>query len=201
MRLILVRHGQTPCNVDGIWHGWDDCPLNETGTEQARAAAQRLAHETIHAVYSSDLRRARLTALAIAEPHALDIQSDPDLRERHAGQFDGLRAPEVEALYPDWMADRTADLWGWTPPGGETFTQVLERTLRAVERLYHRHPNDTIVVVTHMGPVRVLTSHYGGLSMEETYAIEFASTGLTIFQVDENGVRAKLLNDATHVVT
>ena len=85
MRLILVRHGQTNCNVENVWHGWDDCELTAEGQLQAEAVATRLTGEPIEAVYSSDSRRALQTAAAIAAPHGLHPVPDAGLRERHAG--------------------------------------------------------------------------------------------------------------------
>src|SRR5579872_5203496 len=119
MRLILVRHGETACNLEDIWHGWDECDLTERGREQAAAVGARLALEPIAAVYSSDVPRALQTARAIASPHGLEPIPEPGLRERNAGDFEGLRMSEVEARYPTVWEDRAADFWGWGPPGGE----------------------------------------------------------------------------------
>lgn len=199
MRLILVRHGQTPCNIGNRFHGWEDCELTETGLAQARAVARRLTGERVDAVYSSDLRRAMQTARAIADPHGLQPLAEPGLRERSAGRFEGMDADGVTALAPTWQRDRSADYWGWAPPDGETLRQVLGRTLAVVERLQAEHGEGTVVAVTHMGPVRVLLSHLTGVSLEETYRVDFPSTGVTIFSFAAGEVRAEALNDASHV--
>lgn len=198
LRLILVRHGQTPCNVTDRWHGWEDCNLNEVGQAQAEATGERLADVPVDALYSSDLRRTRQTAEAIGRRHALEPILLPDLRERHAGDFEGLLAHEVLAADPGWERARSADYWGWAPPGGETFKQVLERTLRAIEHIRREHPDGTVVAVTHMGPLRVLTSHLTGMSIAETYRREFPSTGLTVLCLCGDDVKIEKLNDASH---
>src|SRR5438270_463330 len=112
MRLILVRHGQTNCNVENVWHGWDDCELTAEGQLQAEAVATRLTGEPIEAVYSSDSRRALQTAAAIAAPHGLYPVPDAGLRERHAGEFEGLTMQEIVSRHPTIWQDRDADLWG-----------------------------------------------------------------------------------------
>lgn len=201
MRLILVRHGQTRCNVEDIWHGWDDCELTETGQEQARATAARLAGEPIAAVYSSDTRRALQTAEVIAAPHGLRPITDPGLRERRPGEYEGVPAAAILASRPTLWKERSADYWGWRPPGGESMQEVLDRALAVLDRIYAQHPNDTVAVVSHMGATRVLISKLAGLSMEQTFELQFPSTGVSIFTVGQDGVRVEALNDATHAGT
>src|SRR5438270_11029723 len=116
MRLILVRHGETACNLDNTWHGWDDCELTETGLAQARAVGERLANESIDAVYCSDSRRAIQTAQAVAAPHGLEPIPLEGLRERHAGEFEGVLVEEIVAQNPTVWEERAADYWSWSPP-------------------------------------------------------------------------------------
>lgn len=199
MRLIVIRHGQTACNVENVWHGWDECELTDEGLAQARSAGERLASEPITAVYSSPSRRALQTAEAVATPHGLTPITDPGLRERHAGEFEGVVVEEIERRHPTIWDDRNADYWNWRPPGGETFRQVLERTLAVVDRIRARHEGETVTLVTHMGPARFLLSELGHIPMEQTYEIEFPSTGITVFQLDGNQSSVEMMNDAGHV--
>lgn len=199
-RIILVRHGQSGCNVSDIWHGWDQCELTETGRRQAQAVAARLQSEPVGAIYSSDSRRAQETAEAIAAPHQLRLIMDPNLRERQAGEFEGVSTAEVVSHYPTVWQDRDADYWGWHPPGGETFCQVLDRALLVVERVRREHLGETIVLSTHMGVTRVLISHLGAIPIEDTYREPFPSTAVSIFAFEDNGiVRAEVINDAGHI--
>lgn len=199
MRLILVRHGETECNKRDIWHGWDECALTERGQSQARAVAARLADEPIDVVYSSPSRRAFETATAIAEQHGLIPLIEEGLRERNAGDLEGMAIPDVLAAHPTIWEDRDADLWGWSPPGGETFAKVLARVRESVERLRARHEGQTVVIATHMGPVRVLLCELAGIPIEETYKMSFPSTGMSIFDLEDESPRVVVLNDAAHV--
>jgi broad specificity phosphatase PhoE len=201
LRLIVIRHGQTACNVENVWHGWDECELTDAGLAQARSAGERLASEPIAAVYSSPSRRALQTAEAVAAQHGLTPITDPGLRERHAGEFEGVAVEEVERRHPSIWNDRNADYWNWHPPGGETFRQVLERTLEVVDRIRAEHEEETVALVTHMGPARVLLSELGHIPMEKTYEMEFPSTGITVFQLDGNESRVETLNDAGHTAS
>lgn len=199
MRLILVRHGETECNRQDIWHGWDDCTLTERGRAQAEAVAARLEDEPVDVVYSSPSRRALETASAIARQHGLAPIIDDGLRERNAGEFEGMAIPDVLAAYPTVWEDRDADLWGWSPPGGETFAEVLARVRESVLRLRARHHGETVVVATHMGPVRMLICELAGVPIEETYQMPFPSTCVSIFDLQDESPRVITLNDAAHV--
>jgi probable phosphoglycerate mutase len=199
MRLIVIRHGQTACNVEQIWHGWDECELTETGLAQARSAARRLAFEPITAVYSSPSRRALQTAEAVALGHNLTPVTDPRLRERNAGEFEGVLVDEVVRNRPTVFEERNADYWNWSPPGGESFRQVLERTMAAVARIRAGHDVETVALVTHMGPARVLLAELGHIPMEQTYEMEFPSTGITVYHLDGNESRVETMNDAGHI--
>lgn len=198
MRLILVRHGQTPCNVADVWHGWDDCELTEEGQAQARAAGERLASEPIAAVYSSDLPRARQTAEAIARHHGLQPITSTAFRERYAGEYEGRTLDEIVRQNPGVWEERNADYWEWTPPGGETFRQVLARCLAGIEDIHTRHPDDTVVLVSHMSALRVVITRLARMTIEETYQHPFPSTGVSIFRLEDGEVHTEILNDAEH---
>jgi len=199
VRLILIRHGQTACNITDIWHGWDDCRLTELGVAQAEALAQRLAAEPMVAMYCSDLRRAVETAGIVAGPHGLTPVTDPAFRERKAGDFQGLSTEEVVRQRPSVWDERASDFWNWTPPNGESFTQMLERVMAGVDRIREAHPDDTVALVGHMGTVRVLTSKLLGIPMAKTYEMDFPSTGVTILRLDGDAVTVEVLNDAAHL--
>jgi broad specificity phosphatase PhoE len=200
MRLILIRHGQTTCNLEDVWHGWDDCELTEEGRRQAAAVAARLAGEHIAAVYTSDLRRAWQTARVVSERHGLEPVVDAGLRERHSGEFEGMRVEDVTAAHPTVWEERNADYWGWRPPGGETFTEVWRRVSGVLDRLKQTHDGQTVVMVTHMCPVRLLTVHLTGISIEDTYRQQLPSTGVSIFSLDGDHVAVEILNDDSHTL-
>src|SRR5579862_9961834 len=79
--LLLVRHGETDWNAERRWQGHADVPLNARGRDQSETLAEQLGGEDIDAIYSSDLSRARDTALAVARRLHLSVVVDPDLRE------------------------------------------------------------------------------------------------------------------------
>ncbi len=157
--LYIARHGETDWNVAGRWQGHTDVPLNANGRTQALAiaAALRVRDQAFAGVVASDLSRAHETARIVAAELGLTIAyTDPDLRERHFGPFEGLTRDECAAYHPDewraWVQDKVA------PGGGESHEELSLRVHAAVGRaaLHVATPEVPAVVVTHGGSMRAL---------------------------------------------
>ena len=157
-RILAIRHGETAWNVDTRIQGHLDIPLNDTGLQQARWLAEALAErDELHAIYASDLSRARITAQTIADATGLAVTTDTGLRERSCGDFQGRTFAEIEAELPEhahhWRK-RTPD---WAPPGdGESLIALRERVLSTVSALAARHEGEQIALVAHGGVMDVL---------------------------------------------
>jgi 2,3-bisphosphoglycerate-dependent phosphoglycerate mutase len=147
--LLLVRHGETDWNAEGKLQGHTDRPLNDYGRRQAQALADRLAGESIDAVYASDLSRARETAEILGAKLGLPVLVDPDLREKNWGNWEGLTSDE--RLHIEFE--------------GETSEAHRDRTLSAVQRIVERHPDGRIVVVTHGGSLRRIQAAVSGFAL------------------------------------
>jgi len=155
-RLLLLRHGQTALSVERRYSGRGNPELTELGRRQATAAARYLAqHGGIAAVISSPLQRAYDTAAAAAKVLGLDVTVDDDLIETDFGAWEGLTFAEAAERDPDlhsrWLRDTST-----TPPDGESFDAVLERTLRARDRIIAAHGDATVLVVSHVTPIKML---------------------------------------------
>jgi broad specificity phosphatase PhoE len=145
--LYLVRHGETEWNAARRIQGRTDIPLNDTGREQARQAAELLARRRWQGVYTSPLGRAHETARIIAERLGLDGVTDIDaLVERDYGEAEGMGFDEIEALYPE----------GVRAPGLETRDEVAARVVPALLQLAERHPGERLVIVSHGGAIRAV---------------------------------------------
>jgi probable phosphoglycerate mutase len=155
-RVIAVRHGETAWNVDTRIQGHLDIELNDTGLWQAGRVAQALQEETIAAIYASDLARARQTAEAIALPLGIQITTEPGLRERAFGAFQGRTFADINTEHPE-----QARLWRtrdpeFAPDGGESLLTFRERITSTAARLAARHPGELVVIVAHGGVMDVL---------------------------------------------
>jgi probable phosphoglycerate mutase len=164
-RLLVIRHGETPWNLEARIQGHIDIPLNDKGRWQAGRVAQALADEELHAIYSSDLQRARHTAQAIADVAGLPLRIDQTLRERHFGHFEGMTQDEVAAQWPEearrWRERDPA----FGPHGGETLQSFYERCVEAVVRLARQHPGQCIALVVHGGVLDCLYRAANGLAL------------------------------------
>lgn len=200
MRLILVRHGQTPHNADGLVQGRADIPLSELGRQQAAALAAALAGEAIAAIVSSPLRRARDTAAAIAASRGLIVSEEPDLIEMNVGVMEGLSGAEMRSRYPQVLR-RWLEPGGTVVPlpGGESLAAVQERAWRAVSRLCQRYPNDTVVAVTHNFVIVSLVCQAIGLPLDgfRRFRIDVASR--TTLEIGPERWLLLHLNDTCHL--
>ncbi|MFZ0251097.1 MAG: histidine phosphatase family protein [Acidimicrobiales bacterium] len=161
-RIVLIRHGEAECNLNHIIGGPKGCTgLSDLGRFQVNALADRLYESGelrgATALYSSVLPRAietaqRLRPVVGPGPEALgQIQARCDLCELHPGEADGLEwAAMVEAFsVPDWDRDPTVPI----APGGESWSEFVERASGAVHNLVRRHPGELVVAAVHAGVI------------------------------------------------
>lgn len=170
--LILWRHGTTDWNVARRIQGHSDTPLNPEGRAQAAAVAPLLAARRPVAIVSSDLSRCRQTAAPLAELTGLPISSDPRLRERYYGEWEGLTMAEIAQRWPESYARKTAgadaaDLGhGIERPG-----DVMKRVGEALREAAEANPRGTTVVVSHGGAIRYGIFELLGLPVDHLRAV------------------------------
>ncbi|WP_370332305.1 bifunctional RNase H/acid phosphatase [Mycolicibacterium hippocampi] len=155
-RLLLLRHGQTELSVQRRYSGRGNPELTDLGARQAEAAAHYLgANGGIAAVVSSPLRRAHDTASAAAGKLGLDVVVDEDLIETDFGAWEGLTFGEAAERDPElhrsWLRDTSV-----APPGGESFDAVAARVRSAQQRIIAEHSGQTVLVVSHVTPIKTL---------------------------------------------
>jgi broad specificity phosphatase PhoE len=162
--VYLARHGETTWNQAGRWQGHTDVALHDPGREQARRLAEAMRGRGITEVWASDLARARETAEIAAEVLGLPpVVTDPGLRERGFGCFEGLTREECALQFPDEWARYRADV-RLPPPGGEPQSAVVERMREAVLRASRAVPEGAaVLVVSHGGAIRALINAITGV--------------------------------------
>jgi probable phosphoglycerate mutase len=157
-RILAIRHGETAWNADTRIQGHIDIPLNVKGQWQAAQLAKALAaQDKLHAVYSSDLKRAHQTATAVAALQGLEVVSHPGLRERGFGAFEGKTFAEIEIALPeDSLLWRKRDPH-WTPPhGGESLIVMEQRVRQTLNELASQHTGQHIALFAHGGVMDLL---------------------------------------------
>jgi alpha-ribazole phosphatase len=151
--LILVRHGESVANAQGLLLGRTDAELTETGRAQA-GAARALVYDPVAEVRSSPLRRALDTAelLALGPPVVVDER----WIEVDYGEFEGQKLGGIPAeVWQRWQRDRD-----FRPEGGETLAEVDQRVATTCEELFAvdgagaRRCEGDVVVVSHVSPIK-----------------------------------------------
>ena len=186
-RICFIRHGETDWNVEKRIQGQIDIPLNETGRAQALAMAFNAAHHNFSAVYSSDLSRAKETAEAVAEGRSLEVDTLPQLRERHYGIFQNVTKDEAGTRYPEAYAYYEARDIHYDFETGESLQAFSERVTQAVDWLIRHHTGHTIAVVTHAGVLDILYRRATGRSLHIARDFVIPNCVLNWFQFDNQG--------------
>lgn len=201
--LLLVRHGESEANRQGIWQGDTDGMLSPLGHFQAVLVAERLAEwePPVQRLYTSPLRRAMQTAQAIAQRLGLDLAIHPDLREIGVGQISGLTMEEFAQRFPDvymrWLDKEDLD---FTWPGGERRRAFFQRVSRAVGEILARHAGETVALVTHGGTIRAAVAGLLGSRSAPWWSYEVENASITYLTVAATGeADLVFLGDASHL--
>ena len=197
--VLLVRHGQTESNVKGYFMGWLNEDLNETGCDQARCLASRLASAPVASVYASPLKRTCTTAAILAEPHGLEIKTLEDLIEINQGEWEGRHVDDISRGWPElWRQSRT-DPSEFTMPKGESFKQVTERAVRAFETIVAENQDRQSILVAHEIVVKVIIVHALGTTNRIYRRFEINNASLSTIQVIDGKSRLLTINDISHL--
>lgn len=199
---ILLRHGDTRLSPEHRFSGLSDEPLSADGTRQANAAAHRLASGArIDAIVSSPLPRAAATAEIVADQLALTAAPDDDLRETNFGEWEGLTFTEIQNRWPEevvaWQHDPQQ-----APPGGESFADTACRVNRACERILREHPGQTVLVVSHITPIKIMLCRALGAPLLAVYRFYLGSACINEIQWHGSQFAAvRKVNDTSHLIS
>jgi probable phosphoglycerate mutase len=197
---VLLRHGDTRLSPEHRFSGRSDLPLSASGLRQARAAARRLATGApIDAVVSSPLQRAAATAAIAADELGLAAVTDDDFRETDFGDWEGLTLAEIQQRWPAaaaaWRQDPEQ-----APPGGESFADTADRVNRACDRLLRDQGGKTVLIVSHITPIKVLLCRALSVPLGTLYRLYLGSASINEIQWHGRGFAAVCrVNDTCHL--
>ncbi|WP_406001199.1 bifunctional RNase H/acid phosphatase [Streptomyces sp. NBC_00829] len=200
---VLLRHGETPLTPEKRFSGsgGTDPSLSPVGLRQAEAVASALAARgTIQDIVSSPLKRCRETAEAVATRLNLDVRIDEGLRETDFGAWEGLTFAEVQERYGDdlkaWLASAKVAPTG----GGESFATVSRRIAAARDRLTTRYMGRTVLLVTHVTPIKTLVRLALGAPPESLFRMELSAASVSaVAYYSDGNASLRLLNDTSHL--
>ncbi|NDZ63842.1 bifunctional RNase H/acid phosphatase [Streptomyces cyaneofuscatus] len=200
---VLLRHGETLLTPEKRFSGsgGTDPELSAIGRDQAaRAAAHFAALGTVQEIVSSPLRRCRETAAAVADRLGLAVRIEDGLRETDFGAWEGLTFGEVRERYGDdlttWLADPETAPTG----GGESFAEVAERVAAARDRLTARYAGRTVLLVTHVTPIKTLVRLALEAPAKAMFRMELSAASIsTVAYYGDGNASVRLLNDTSHL--
>lgn len=195
----LLRHGRTVHTPERRFSGSSDVPLSQLGRAEAAAAAQHLAGRGIDVIVCSPLMRTRQTAEAAAEVLGVPVTTDADLRELDFGDWEGLTAAEAQAKSPLAFRRWSASI-DVKPPGGESIADVSTRVARARQRILDQHAGRTVLVVSHVTPIKLLLAAGLGVGDGIVHRVFLEAASLSTVTWSSDGrASVRLVNDTSHL--
>lgn len=168
--VYLMRHGETEANVAEVLLGREDSPFTAAGWGQPVEVARHLAKRPLACIYASPMERTLRTARLVQEAlgWSIDVKAESALAEIDAGEFTGLTFAQVRSQ----LSDNTV-LGQFRYPGGETWAEVQRRAVEFALSLEKRHPEESVLLVTHAGVIAGLVAKYLGEPIEEFIRTRF----------------------------
>ncbi|SES02716.1 probable phosphoglycerate mutase [Streptomyces sp. yr375] len=200
---VLLRHGETLLTPQKRFSGsgGTDPSLSDVGREQAERVAAALARRgTIQHILASPLARTRETAGAVADRLGLEVTVEDGLIETDFGAWEGLTFGEVRERHPDdlnaWLADPEAEPTG----GGESFAATATRIAATRDRLVAAYAGRTVLLVTHVTPIKTFVRLALGAPPESLFRMELSAASLSAVAYYADGnASVRLLNDTSHL--
>lgn len=187
-KLILIRHGQSMANLNGIFAGHTDMPLSDDGLKQAKITAEYLKNEKINIIYSSDLSRAYDTALEIAAYHSCPIIKEPRLREMYGGVWEGKTYSEISILFPDVYSTWENNIGLVALPEGENTSLLQKRIYECIKSIAENNIGKTVCIVTHAMAMRAFCAVITGKTKDAFKSIPWAPNASITTVIFKNNV-------------
>jgi 2,3-bisphosphoglycerate-dependent phosphoglycerate mutase len=199
--LLVIRHGESaPAREDrphDLVDGTSDPDLDPVGAEQAERLGDRLAGQSLDAIYVTTLRRTAQTAAPLARRLGLEPVVEADLREVNLGEWEGVAfRRNVRDGHPLAVQMFAEERWD-VIPGAESTEHLRARVHRGISRIAADHPNQRVAVVVHGGVIGMIMAIATGAGTFAFAAADNASISQIV--VDEERWQVRRFNDTTHL--
>ena len=182
-QIIFLRHGQAKNNTERVLSGrTPGVPLTDKGITQAQQTAELLEHMNISAIYSSPIQRAKHTAEIVGKHNSIDVQIDDRLIELDMGKFTGVPYDEIFTSHGNVFLKFYNGELEIAHNGVETFTDVKKRVNSIVDEIIEKHPDQNVVLVTHMDPIKAMLSNVVDVSPTNLFELIIANASLNLFR-------------------
>ncbi len=194
--ILLVRHGQNDWVNKKRLAGWrPGIHLNDAGKIQVQALSERLIEQPVKAIYSSPLERCIETADILARSHQLEVQILESVGEVRYGKWEGKELKLLSKKKRQWFIVQHFPS-RFRFPGGESFQEVQERAISAIESLNSKHLKEAIIVVSHADVIKLILAHYLGVHIDLFQRITVSPASISILALGKGaGVNVLRVND------
>ncbi len=189
--LVLVRHGQSEWNAKGLWTGWTDVNLSETGREEARQAGSLIQNIAIAIAFTSALKRASQTLDEIKKVLGKDIPtiSDKALNERNYGDLTGKNKWEIQKEFGEEQFLKWRRGWDEPIKNGETLKDVYARVVQYYQEIIlpHLEKGENVLIAAHGNSLRALVKYLENISDTDITHLEIATGEVYVYEIDDKG--------------
>jgi len=201
IKLYLIRHGETTWNQQRIIQGsGSDTDLSEKGKAQAESLGRAMKDVPLTAVYSSPLKRAMDTAASVASPHDLKVMPEPDLREIHVGEMEGMSLETFGQNFSQFLVDWQTKGDAINFNGGENLGQFRDRVWAVIRRIVRDNQSGNTAVVSHYFVTATVVCTALGMPLTDLVRVRIQPSSRTILEFTEGyQPRLLLLSDICHL--
>lgn len=185
--LVLVRHGKTNANINGIYCGGTDLPLADKGIKETTRTANALSGDKFDCVYCSDKKRAKQTAQIIVPKLKKTFLST--LKEINFGAFEGLTANEIQETMPNEWQQFMNDFQNFTFPEGDNANDYYNNAVHAIKGIVSAHENKKILVISHKGFIASVLSFYLNGNGAHIFSYDIRPSGFARLDIYANTIK------------
>lgn len=197
MKLYLVRHGETEANINGVYSGITDLPLNANGINQAVRLSRALSSVEFDLVVTSGLMRTRQTAGYIASAEGLENHTLAELNEINFGRWEGKHYRDIALNDADAYAEWSADWLNVAPPCGESFEQFFQRIQQAFLPWLDQNQRQSVLLVGHQGTLRCILLTLLGLPASAFWHFTFTQGAYSVIDIQQGHIVIEQINVMT----
>jgi 2,3-bisphosphoglycerate-dependent phosphoglycerate mutase len=190
--LVLVRHGKSQWNKDGLWTGWTDIPLAPEGFEEARKTGEELKDIHFDVAFTSDMIRAKQTLdeiLKVIGQTNIPIIESPAIKERNYGDYTHKNKWDIKREKGEEEFRKIRRAWDYPPPNGESLKMVSERTVPYYEKeiLPKLKVGKNVLVSAHGNSLRALVKYLEGITDTDVEKLEIGTGEAYVYEIDPEG--------------
>lgn len=190
--LVLVRHGKSEWNKDGLWTGWTDIPLAPEGFEEAKKTGVELKDIHFDIAYTSDLVRAQQTLdtmLQVLNQQDIPIIKNAAIKERDYGDYTKKNKWDIKNSMGEEEFQKIRRSWDYPPPNGESLKMVYERVIPYYQTEIEPKllEGKNVLVSAHGNSLRALVKYLDQISDTDIENLEIGTGEAYVYQINNEG--------------